>query len=126
MKKCELLYNSFETSKREHLQQLLKYIFRGCLVESAVSLLSIFGFKDNGRNSERQVYDTPGIEGIYRAMNGEYAMRVIVDIEVAFDCVPFQKLCDAGREHSIDEILVKWIYAMLAQRLLCVEVGDNR
>ncbi|CAD7085101.1 unnamed protein product [Hermetia illucens] len=53
-------------------------------------------------------------------------MGMFVDIEGAFDCAPFQKLCDAARAHGVDDALIKWIHAMLTQRLLCAEVGVDR
>lgn len=55
----------------------------------------------------------------------EYAIVVFVDIG-AFNWAPFQKLWNAAREHSGDDSLVKWIYVMLMQRLMCAEVRVDR
>lgn len=54
-------------------------------------------------------------------LKGVYVMGIFVNAEVVFDCGTFQKLCDAVKEHNVDDIFVKWMYAMPTKRLLCVE-----
>lgn len=48
---------------------------------------------------------------------------VLLENEAAFECMPFQKFCDAVRKNDVDDTLIKWTCAMLAQRLSCAEMG---
>ena len=46
-------------------------------------------------------------------------LGVFLDIEGAFDNVPFHSIMEAARAHGIPSIISNWIHAMLSNRILC-------
>lgn len=77
----------------------------------------------SGKSCESALHDCVRIveEGLEAR---EYTMGVFVDIEGAFDNATFGSMCTSARNHGVEEVVVRWIHAMLSKRLLTTE-GEN-
>lgn len=56
----------------------------------------------------------------------KYAMGIFVDIEGAFDNATFDGMCEAARQHGIDNTVVNWLRSMLVYRAISAEADCGR
>ena len=83
-----------------------------------------FGFR-KGRSTEAALHQLiHRIEETF--IKGDLSMGVFLDIEGAFDKVPFRVIEEAALSKGIHRKVVRWIGHMLSNRTITIELGDAK
>ena len=102
------------------LERMIYWHLTNCLGVDKMITKHQHGFR-TGKSTESALHQL--VTKIERTIvEGQYALGIFLDIEGAFDNVPFKTITEALSEFQLPQIIVRWINAMLRSRTVTVMV----